>query len=295
MVYCKLMSSVSMNYVSKFCSFNSQNMNRRLLSETTNLRLSKAISSTGMCSRREAERWIREGRVAVNSEPNKSVTFILDESSAKSITIDGVSISNYQKTETPKLWAIYKQRGEVLGNEDPNRKRQLVLERFARLRSLNYKTMRSYKPLYFMEYNMEGLFLLSENLNLIRFLNSEKNEFDREYRIRVHGLITPGKLLGLRKGTVISTDGVKYEPMQVTVESTSNTYTWLRIVSKKNSFQDIKRIFSKLYIKDKTVICTRFGPFSLESCFPGGNYDNCREVKIPIALLKKYNENYPTS
>ena len=207
---------------------------------TSENRLSKIIAMTGLCSRREAEGWIKEGRVTIDGFVCKSPSFVLsrydkrisgqiDSESKKftsylsnhSILIDGVPLRwGYKVSDRPpKLWAISKTRGELVADSDPVKSRTLLIERFkSLLPTYTAANEESFKPVYRLEYETEGLCLLTNSGDLARAMLEDEKMNAIHYRARVHGLITDSKLSGLRKGLI--SNGEKQHHLQVFYEAT---------------------------------------------------------------------------
>ena len=104
--------------------------------------------------------------------------------------------------EVPLLWAVYKLKGELVDDADPVKNRPLMLHRLKGLAdSATAATGKSVnlKPVCRLEFNTEGLCLVSSSGRLARLMNGDL-KLKRHYRVRVHGLLTDQKLSGLTKG-----------------------------------------------------------------------------------------------
>ena len=191
------------------------------------IRLSKFVAGTGLCSRREAEVWIMDGRVMVNGTVNSSVKqFISPENDA--VYVDGMKIRTGVSAIRPRIWLAKKPAGELGAHEDPLMKRNIIFDRLRRM----YKEVFLLKPIYRLGYNVEGLILLSNDGNLSRMLDNNVLALPRYFRVKVHGKVTDSKLDGFKRGPTV--DGVKYRGMDVTVDRTSNTLSWLKITCYEN-------------------------------------------------------------
>ena len=206
-------------------------------SSSSSIRLSKYLAETGLCSRREAEKWVFDKRVCVsisNSDNKQIITspsYLIDQSnSTTKVYLDNIElkINNYFKSFSssssssivlPKLYAVYKMRGELMTNNDALKKRPVIYDRLKLLlhdlkliapsnpsnnnnnnlsSSASIATM--LRPVIHQEFNTEGLCLFSNNPTLARLLNKQKSLFVKTYRVKINGLINEEKLQGLKKG-----------------------------------------------------------------------------------------------
>ena len=251
-------------------------------------RLSKVIARSGVASRREAENLIKKGMVKVNgkfvtSPSQKGVVAILDD-----VEVQGFGIlpkvppgENAQLSRTSaKIWAVHKLKGELVAHQDNRKQRPILIDRIRRLIKYDIATL---KPVDRMDFNTEGLLLLTNHGSLSRTLEGELASLSSTYRVRVHGLITPSKILALQKGIFI--DGVKYEPLHVKVDrSGKSTISWLTVSARGASAKAIKRILKKIHLRSLRVIRTDFGPFSIAGVPSGG----LRELRLPPSLASKW-------
>ena len=181
-------------------------------------RLSKIIANTGLCSRRQAEEWIKMGRVSVDGSICKSPSFVIgfqeknkpnNEEIEKiperydnhlrkhSILIDGVPLRwGYKITSNPpRIWAISKKKGEIVAEKDESKSRELVVERLKlQLSKETLEKITSFKPIYRLEYETEGLLLFTNSGDLARAMQKDPAAFSMRFRVRVHGLITGNSL-----------------------------------------------------------------------------------------------------
>ena len=184
-----------------------------------NMRLSKIIAGSGLCSRREAEKWIIAGRVQVNGEKDTSVAKVITKEDE--ILLDGLKLKPMICHTRPKLFAVHKLAGELVSERDPQKNRATIYDRLKSLISAEGNL----KPVTRLEYNTEGLLLLTNNAELARFLNDPSNNFERRYRLRIYGKVTDSKIEGFKRGLVI--DGIKYAPMQVRVQNQERSNSWV--------------------------------------------------------------------
>ena len=155
------------------------------------MRIAKALARAGLCSRREAERWIEGGRVSVNGEVLKSPA--RDVSPADRILVDGNPLP---APEPPRLWRYHKPKGRVTTHSDPQGRPtvfEALPEEMPRVISIGR-----------LDFNTEGLLLLTNDGALARHLELPATGWLRRYRVRAHGAVTQEALDKLKDGIEIA-------------------------------------------------------------------------------------------
>src|SRR6202012_5081931 len=158
-------------------------------------RIAKVIARAGLASRREAAAWIEAGRVAVNGETIRSPA--LDVTGRDRITVDGTPLPARERT---RLFLYHKPRGLMTTHADPQGRPtifQNLPPDLPRLISVGR-----------LDFNTEGLLLLTNDGALARVLELPATGWLRRYRVRAHGAVTQKDLDGLRNGVTIS--GIRY-------------------------------------------------------------------------------------
>src|SRR5262245_36903032 len=140
------------------------------------MRIAKALARAGLCSRREAERWIEDGRVSVNGEVLRSPA--RDVTPGDRILVDGKALP---VAEPARLWRYHKPRGLVTTHRDPEG-RPTVFEALP-------KPMPRVVSIGRLDFNTEGLLLLTNDGALARHLELPVTGWMRRYRVRAHGTI----------------------------------------------------------------------------------------------------------
>ncbi len=214
---------------------------------TQGIRVAKVIAQSGLCSRREAEQFIIEGRVAVNGQIiDTPAVFITDHS----IKVDGKLINAKQET---RLWLFYKPVGTITAAKDPkNRKTvfKLLPKNFPRVISVGR-----------LDFNTEGLLIFTTNGALASHLEMPKNKWVRKYRARVFGKIDHERLESLAKGITI--EGIHYGSVKVSVDVEKESNSWLTISLQEGKNREIRNIMEHLGLQVNRLIRTSFGPFVL--------------------------------
>jgi len=217
-------------------------------------RIAKRLARAGICSRREAEHLITAGRVSVDGETLTSPAF--NVTTASQITVDGKIL---QAAEAPRLWRYHKPAGLITTARDP-KGRPTVFEKLPpglpRVISVGR-----------LDFNSEGLLLLTNDGELARHLELPQNAWLRHYRVRVYGKVDAAKLTALAKGVTIS--GIYYEPIKAVLEKEQGTNAWLSVSLREGKNREIRKIMDHLGLQVSRLIRTSFGPFPLGTLPPG--------------------------
>ena len=175
-------------------------------------RIAKVLARAGLCSRREAERWIAAGRVAVDGRVLDSPA--LNVGPEARISVDGKPVAGPAPT---RLWRYHKPKGLITSHRDPEG-RPTVFERLPadlpRLISVGRLDIAS-----------EGLLLLTNNGELARHLELPSTAWTRRYRVRVHGSVDVAALQRLAQGVTI--EGVSYGPVEARLDRVQGANAWI--------------------------------------------------------------------
>ena len=211
-------------------------------------RIAKVIARAGLASRREAEAWIAAGRVAVNGAVIASAA--LDVTGSDRITIDGEPLPVRQRT---RLFLYHKSRGLLTTHADP-RGRPTIFQNLPRDLPRLISVGR-------LDFNTEGLLLLTNDGTLARLLELPSTGWLRRYRVRAHGTITQDKLDGLRRGVTIS--GIHYGPIEATLDRVQASNVWLTLGIREGKNREVRNVLGHLGLAVTRLIRISFGPFQL--------------------------------
>jgi 23S rRNA pseudouridine2605 synthase len=226
-------------------------------------RIAKAMARVGLCSRREAERWIMQGRVAVNGQtldsPARAVT------DGDIITIDGKPLPQRPQV---RLWRYHKPEGLVTTHRDPEG-RPTVFERLPKELGRVISVGR-------LDIASEGLLLLTNSGALARRLELPATGWTRRYRVRVFGAISDEGLAALAKGVTIG--DVRYGPIQARVDTSSGSNSWLTLSLKEGKNREVRRVLEHLGLQVNRLIRVGYGPFQLGNLARGDADEVPRKV-----------------
>jgi 23S rRNA pseudouridine2605 synthase len=213
-------------------------------------RLAKRIARAGLCSRREAELWIANGRVTVNGKKITTPAFNVGPEDA--VKVDGKLLQPAQET---RLWLYHKPAGLVTTHKDPEGRRT-VFEALP-------KGMPRVISIGRLDLNSEGLLLLTNDGALSRKLELPSTGWIRRYRVRVFGDITPAMLAEMKKGVVVN--GVNYGSVEASVDSSKRDNSWLTVALKEGKNREIRKIFEHYGCRVSRLLRLSYGPFQLGS------------------------------
>jgi 23S rRNA pseudouridine2605 synthase len=211
-------------------------------------RIAKLLARAGVCSRRDAERLIAEGRVSVDGKVLASPALAL--SGPHDIRVDSKPIP---EPEPARLWRYHKPAGLVTTHRD-ERGRPTVFERLPpdlpRLVSVGRLDLKS-----------EGLLLLTNDGALARSLELPARGWLRRYRVRVHGTVTPERLAELEQGITI--DRIAYGPIKAALDREQGSNAWLTVSIREGKNREIRRVMEHLGVSVTRLIRIAYGPFQL--------------------------------
>ncbi len=223
-------------------------------------RIAKRMARAGLCSRRDAERWIADGRVQVNGKLLQTPACVV--TSKDHILVDGKDIPI---TERTRLWLLNKRSGQVTTSSDPEG-RKTVFEALPgdlpRVLSVGR-----------LDINTEGLLLLTNDGGLSRALELPSTGWLRRYRVRAHGTITQEELDALKDG--IAVEGVLYGSIEAELERQQGSNVWLTFAMREGKNREVKKVLSALGLEVNRLIRTSYGPFQLGDLSAG----EVREVR----------------
>jgi 23S rRNA pseudouridine2605 synthase len=227
---------------------------------TEPMRIAKAMARAGLCSRREAERWIADGRVMVNGK--LLTTPACEVGPGDKIVVDGQALP---EAEGVRLWRYHKPRGLVTTHSDPEGRPTV----FDNLPSDLPRVISVGR----LDYNTEGLLLLTNDGALARYMELPATGWLRKYRVRARGRVSQAQLDELKEG--ISLDGVNYGPVEATLDGPQGANVWLTVGLREGKNREIRRILGHLGLEVSRLIRISFGPFQLLD-LPEGEVERIR-------------------
>jgi pseudouridine synthase len=215
-------------------------------------RIAKLLARAGVASRREIERMIAEGRVALNGTVLDTPATIL--ASLKGVTVDGNPIA---AAEATRLFAFHKPTGLLTAERDPAGRPTI----YTALRNALPAGTPRLMPVGRLDLNTEGLLLLTNDGGLKRTMELPATKVPRTYRARAFGMVTQGQLEDLMDGVEI--DGVRYGSIDANLERSSGRNLWIEMTITEGKNREVRRVLEYLGLQVNRLIRTGYGPFNL--------------------------------
>lgn len=237
----------------------------------TGERIAKYLSRVGVASRREIERLIEQGKISVNNKVlDTPVCFVSDKDH---ITVDGEVVGQKQQAQ---LWAYYKPQGCLTTRNDPEGRTTIF--------DLLPEDLPYLMPIGRLDYNSEGLLLLTNDGGLKRYLEHPDNQIHRRYKVRSYGKLNQKMLDDLSKGVVI--DQIHYAPIYAELDKMQGNNCWTTFTLTEGKNREIRKVMTHLGCQVNRLIRTDYGDFSL------GKMKLGQVKEIPESYMKKVLKGY---
>lgn len=215
-------------------------------------RVAKALARAGVASRREVERLIEAGRVALNGQVLTTPAVKVEADDI--LTVDGEVVDD---REPARLFRYHKPAGLVTTHSDPAG------------RSTVFETLPAGLPRLIsvgrLDLNTEGLLLLTNDGALARALELPSTGLQRRYRARAHGRITQDKLDALKEGVTV--EGVRYGPIEARIdkarEGAQGANVWISLTLTEGKNREVRRVLESLGLQVNRLIRLSYGPLAL--------------------------------
>ena len=217
-------------------------------------RVARVLARAGVASRREAERLIEAGRVALNGQVLASPAINVGKDDI--LTLDGQPVA---EREPARLWRYHKPPGLITTHKDP-KGRPTVFERLPpglpRVISIGR-----------LDLGSEGLLLLTNDGALARELELPSRGVVRRYRARAFGRASQEKLDRLKDG--ITVEGMAYGPIRAHLDGGRGANVWITLELGEGKNREVRKVLEALGLKVNRLIRTSYGPFELGALAPG--------------------------
>ena len=233
-------------------------------------RIAKTIAASGICSRREAEKLISLGKVFVNGKKIDKPAFFVNKNDK--IIVDNKLIQTNTKTQ---LFIFNKPKGVIVSNKDLQGRKTIY--------DIIPQNMKKLLYIGRLDFNTEGLLLLTNKSKLKRFLELPINKIERTYKVKVHGNINNINNNQLKSGITINK--IKYGSINTRVIQSTEKNSWIEVKLTEGKNREIRKVmeFFNLYIND--LIRIKFGPFILDTLKRG------ELIKVEEKIINLYIKN----
>ena len=227
-------------------------------------RIAKVLARAGVGSRREVERMITAGRVALEGTVLRTPAVLVG--GLEGITVDGRPVA---PAMSARLWRYHKPPGLITSHRDTQGRATVfdhLPKHLPRVISVGRLDLAS-----------EGLLLLTNDGGLARWMALPATGWSRRYRVRVHGRIDAEALARLAEGTEIA--GVRYGPITAEIERAAGSNAWLRMTLREGKNREIRRVLAALGLEVNRLIRIAYGPFTL------GKLPRGAVAEVPLKAL----------
>jgi len=215
-------------------------------------RIAKLLARAGVASRREIERMIAEGRVALDGTVLDTAATILP--SLRGVTVDGNPVA---AAEATRLFAFHKPTGLITAERDLAGRPTI----YTALRNALPKGTPRLMPVGRLDLNTEGLLLMTNDGGLKRTMELPSTKVPRTYRARAFGEVSQAQLEDLIEG--VELDGMRYGAIDANLERGTGRNVWVEMTITEGKNREVRRVLEYLGLKVNRLIRTGYGPFNL--------------------------------
>jgi 23S rRNA pseudouridine2605 synthase len=217
-------------------------------------RIAKLLARAGIASRRDVERMIAEGRIALHGEKLTTPATLLENLSG--VTVDGQPV---KPAGAARLFLFYKPAGCLTAARDP-KGRPTIYDKLP-------QGLPRLMPVGRLDYMTEGLLLLTNDGELKRQLELPSTGVIRRYRARAFGDVTQAQLEELSEGVTI--EGIRYGSIDANLERRTGRNCWIEMSLTEGKNREVRNVLAHLGLQVSRLIRTSYGPFSVEGMGPG--------------------------
>ena len=232
-------------------------------------RIAKLLARAGVASRREVERMIADGRVAIGGKVLDTPAVKLEN--LRGVTVDGKPVA---KPEAARLFRFHKPAGLLTAERDPKGRPTI----YTALRNALPKDAPRLMPVGRLDWNTEGLLLLTNDGELKRAMELPASGIPRSYRARAFGDVSQAQLDELIEGVTI--DGVNYGRVEADLERGGQGRNhWIELTLTEGKNREVRRVLEHLGLKVNRLIRSAYGPFPLAD-LPRGQAQEVRSGDV---------------
>ncbi len=235
-------------------------------------RIAKVMARAGLCSRREAERWIAEGRVRVNDDILQTAACVVTDEDE--IMVDGKKLPGKERT---RLFLYHKTAGLVTTNKD-EQGRTTIFDKLP-------KELPRLMTVGRLDINTEGLLLLTNDGELARYLELPATGWVRKYRVRAYGHTSQLQLDKLKKG--ITHNKITYKGIEATLETQQGDNAWIEVALTEGKNREVRNVMEAIGLSVNRLIRLSYGPFKLGK-LPKGSVMEVKTVILKDQLSDFY-------
>jgi 23S rRNA pseudouridine2605 synthase len=209
------------------------------------------LARSGIGSRRDMDAWIAAGRVLVNDQPAELGQRVAPGDRVK---VDGRLVNLRFEDRLPRVLLYHKPAGEIVSADDPGG-RASVFEKLPRLRGARWVSVGR------LDYNTEGLLVLTTSGDLAAHLMHPRYGFEREYAIRVQGELTPAAMRQLVTGVELEDGPARFDSLVEAGGEGRNR--WYKAILREGRYREVRRMLEAVGLSVSRLLRTRYGPFAM--------------------------------
>lgn len=217
-------------------------------------RIAKLLARAGIASRREIERMIAEGRIAMDGVTLDTPATLLP--SLDGVTVDGQPVA---RAEATRLFLFHKPAGCLTAERDFSGRKTIY--------DVLPQGLPRLMPVGRLDMTTEGLLLLTNDGELKRRLELPSTGIERSYRARAFGEVSQTQLEELIEG--VEVEGIRYGRIDANLERRTGRNQWIELTLTEGKNREVRRVLEYLGLKVNRLIRTRYGPFDLADSEPG--------------------------
>ena len=250
-----------------------QNAQKRVLAADDDApKLHKVLADAGMGSRREMEELIVAGRVSVNGEPAHIGQRILP---TDQVRINGKPVKRKLPNKPPRVLLYHKPTGEIVSHADPEG-RPSVFDKLPPMKTAKWVAVGR------LDFNTEGLLLLTTSGDLAnRFMHPRYN-VEREYAVRVIGELEESARQKLLRGVELDDGPANF--LRIQDGGGEGTNRWYHVMLAEGRNREVRRMFEAVGLTVSRLIRTRHGPLSLPRGLKRGRWEELDDQQVRALL-----------
>ena len=226
------------------------------------IRLQKAIAQAGLASRREAERLIEEGRVAVNGRVVKRLGTLVDPQK-DAIEVDGKQLSDRRSA----VYLIFYKPQGVLTTARDDRGRQTVFDLLDEVLGERLRALGRVFTVGRLDYHSEGLLIVTNDGALAELLTHPRNRVPRTYSVRVRG--APGEAAMARLAAGLLLEDGPAQALEANILKRNERSTWIEITVAEGRNRLVRRMCEALGLEVQRLVRVEHGGVTLGDLRPG--------------------------
>ncbi len=223
-------------------------------------KLHKVLADAGIGSRRDMEELIVAGRVSVNGQPAHVGQRVLP---TDQVRVNGKLLMRKQPGRLPRVLLYHKPAGEIVSQDDPQ-SRATVFDKLPKISGGRWIAVGR------LDFNTEGLLVLTTSGDLANRLMHPRFEVEREYAVRILGDLTPEIHARLLEGVELDDGPARFSRLEDAGGQGANH--WFRVVIQEGRNREVRRVFEAVGLTVSRLIRTRFGAVQLPRALSRGRY-----------------------